>query len=136
VSDRTEVTLATLDRGRRRERWERIAVSSAKQCGRAVVPPVMNPISFAVLLDRMAGDAAVPLFCVEPSAAAGAEPISSLDMAATNVTLVIGPEGGWSAAEMEKAKKCQQVTFGARTLRAEVAPLVAIAALFTLWKEF
>ena len=38
VTARTEVTRASLLRGRRRERWERIAVSSAKQCGRATVP--------------------------------------------------------------------------------------------------
>jgi 16S rRNA (uracil1498-N3)-methyltransferase len=136
VTDRTEVSLAALERGRRRERWERIAVSSAKQCGRAVVPPVMNPITFDALIDRTAAGATVPLFCTEPSAAGAAAPISSLDMAATDVMLVIGPEGGWSTAELEKAESCQQVTLGARTLRAETVSLVAIAALFTLWKEF
>ena len=36
VTARSEVTLATLTRGARRERWHRVAVSSAKQCGRAV----------------------------------------------------------------------------------------------------
>jgi 16S rRNA (uracil1498-N3)-methyltransferase len=43
VTARSEISLASLARGRRRERWERIAVSSAKQCGRAVVPSIAEP---------------------------------------------------------------------------------------------
>ncbi len=41
--------------GRRRERWERVAVSSAKQCGRAVVPVILEPEPFdaiATLIDE------------------------------------------------------------------------------------
>ena len=46
VTTRSEVTHAALVRGRRRERWERIAVASAKQCGRATVPAILEPQSF------------------------------------------------------------------------------------------
>ncbi len=136
VTDRTGVSLAALERGRKSERWERIAVSSAKQCGRAVVPQVLTPISFDALLAGMDTGATVPLFCTEPSAAGAAVSLSALDTPATDATLVIGPEGGWSPAEIEKAGAHRKVTLGGRTLRAETVPLVAIAALFTLWKEF
>ena len=43
VTARSEVTLSSLQRGTRLERWGRIAVSSAKQCGRATVPPILQP---------------------------------------------------------------------------------------------
>ena len=43
VTVRSEVSLAALERGRRRDRWQRIAISSAKQCGRAVVPTMLDP---------------------------------------------------------------------------------------------
>ena len=46
VTARCEVTLATLTRGGRVDRWHRVAVSSAKQCGRAVVPAIAPPIAF------------------------------------------------------------------------------------------
>ena len=49
------MTPASLERGRRRERWERVAVSSAKQCGRAVVPVILEPQPFdaiATLIDE------------------------------------------------------------------------------------
>ena len=40
VSERSEFSLSTVDKSQRVARWQRIAVSSAKQCGRAVVPGV------------------------------------------------------------------------------------------------
>src|SRR5688572_16934701 len=46
VTARSEVSLAALTRSARHQRWQRIAVSSAKQCGRAVVPAVAPPIAF------------------------------------------------------------------------------------------
>src|SRR5262249_60069620 len=53
ITARTEVTRASLVRGRRRERWERIAVSSVKQCGRATVPRILEPIGFDELVDSL-----------------------------------------------------------------------------------
>src|SRR5262245_48582697 len=41
VAIRSEVTLAALRRGRRQERWHKIAVASTKQSGRALVPEVL-----------------------------------------------------------------------------------------------
>ena len=40
VSERSETSMAAMARSGRVARWQRIAVSSAKQCGRAVVPPI------------------------------------------------------------------------------------------------
>jgi 16S rRNA (uracil1498-N3)-methyltransferase len=136
VTERTEVGLA---RAHRRERWERIAVASAKQCGRAVVPPILESLTLDQLLDRMAatGEVAGGLLLTEPSAAAGAVPLTELDATPPRaVTLMVGPEGGWTPGELRAAAACRHVTLGGRTLRADAVPLVAIAALFALWKEF
>src|SRR4029450_1888473 len=46
LTARTETTAAIREKGRRKERWERVAVSSAKQCGRAIVPPILEPVTF------------------------------------------------------------------------------------------
>ena len=72
VTTRSEVSLATLARGHRRERWERVAVASAKQCGRAVVPTVCEPVDFTDFLAgiaRSGGDTVLML--VEPSVGMG-----------------------------------------------------------------
>jgi RsmE family RNA methyltransferase len=50
---------------------------------------------------------------------------------------MIGPEGGWTPDEIEStATTSLPVTLGARTLRADAMPVIAISALFTIWKEF
>ncbi|OFW06034.1 MAG: hypothetical protein A3I61_14185 [Acidobacteria bacterium RIFCSPLOWO2_02_FULL_68_18] len=140
VTARTEVGLATLRRSRRRERWARIAVSSAKQCGRATVPPILEPRLFAEVAAALA-HMSLPgpgLMLVEPSFADGAQPLAELDVAPPReTTIVIGPEGGWDAAEIERAAAaCRLVTLGGRTLRADVMGLVALAALYAAWREF
>lgn len=139
VTARTEISLGAVERGRRQERWQRIAISSAKQCGRAVVPAIHPAATFETLLARVR-DLTVPattLLFTEPSAAGEAVPIGELDLPRpTEVTVVIGPEGGWGEAELAQADLCRFVTLGRRTLRADATPLVALSALFTLWGEF
>ena len=99
VTARSEVTRASIERGRRRERWERVAVSSAKQCGRAVVPVILEPEPFdaiATLVDerQLPGPA---LMLVEPQAGADAISLRELDgRPPREASLLIGPEGGWT----------------------------------------
>ncbi|MBI3046890.1 MAG: 16S rRNA (uracil(1498)-N(3))-methyltransferase [Acidobacteria bacterium] len=140
VTTRTEASLAALERGRRRERWERIAISSAKQCGRATVPPILEPRVFADVAAALA-HLSLPgpgLMFVEPSAANGAQTLAELGVAPPReTTVVIGPEGGWDADEIDRAAAaCRLVTLGGRTLRADAMALVALAALYAVWREF
>jgi 16S rRNA (uracil1498-N3)-methyltransferase len=140
LTARTETSAVALEKGRRRDRWERVAISSAKQCGRAVVPPVFEPVTFEslmqVLLDKWLTGPAIVL--VEPGATRSAVPLSELDVGTPKAaTVVVGPEGGWTPEEIDAASvACRLVTMGDRTLRADVMGLVAIAALFSKWKEF
>ena len=134
VSARSETTLATLARAHRAERWQRIAVSSVKQCGRAVVPGISPPLSLSDWLGR--ADASTTLTLVEPSAGTG-RILSELPRQ-TAVHLLVGPEGGWTPEELEMMAHAgvTSVSLGARTLRAETAPLVALAALFEAWRAW
>ena len=50
VSARTDVPRAAVRSGVRQERWERTVIASVKQCGRAVVPPVLDAVDFRHLL--------------------------------------------------------------------------------------
>jgi 16S rRNA (uracil1498-N3)-methyltransferase len=53
----------------------------------------------------------------------------------TSALLLIGPEGGWTPDEIARARErgAQLISLGPRTLRAETAPTVALAALWTVW---
>lgn len=140
VTARSEISLASLTRGRRRERWERIAVSSAKQCGRAVVPSIAEPRQFnAASSARTRGeDFPSPVFIlVEPNTSAGVA-LANLEVAIPDrATLVIGPEGGWTAEELQIAAGLGTlITLGQRTLRADAMALVALSAMFARWGEF
>ena len=139
VTARTEVSLATLQRGKRRERWQRIAVSSAKQCGRATVPDVRDAVAFDTVPTALA-DLKLPdpgLMFVEPGASTDAVALSDLNATdPREATVVIGPEGGWTEEEVRRgAAACRLITLQAATLRADAMALVALAALFAVWRE-
>lgn len=139
ITARCEISGASLVRSRRRERWQRIAVSSAKQCGRAVVPPIAEPRQFAPSEPSSGADLPDPVFTlVEPNTSAGTA-LASLDVARVpdRATLIVGPEGGWTSEEVEAAAALGTLlTLGRRTLRADAMALVALAALFAKYGEY
>ena len=131
VAARSEVSMAALSRAGRVSRWQRIAVASVKQCGRAVVPVVNAPVSLPDWMARTSG--ATVLVLTEPSAGPGH---SFGDVPRDQaIDLVIGPEGGWTPEEQWRfsEKGAQFIALGGRTLRADAAPVAAMAALFEAW---
>jgi 16S rRNA (uracil1498-N3)-methyltransferase len=134
VSARSEVSAVAALRASRLERWQRVAVSAATQCGRAVVPEVAAPVTFEAMIAAPADG--VRLFFVEP--AAGGSTVVLADVPApAAVTLAIGPEGGWTAEEVASAASAgwRLVSLGGRTLRATSAPLAAVAACQAVWRD-
>ena len=140
LTERSEVSASALERGRRRERWQRIAVVSAKQCGRAVVPDVLEPLTFDALCAarRGAADGDDALMLVEPDAAPEAGTLATVEPpSASSALVVVGPEGGWSLGEVSAAAEALKlVTLRAPTLRADAMPVAALAALFARWGEW
>jgi len=55
----------------------------------------------------------------------------------TAATLLVGPEGGWTSEEMDRAVAhgFQPVTLGERKLRANAAPPVARSVLLFVWGD-
>jgi 16S rRNA (uracil1498-N3)-methyltransferase len=144
ISERSDISLASMARSNRLARWHRVAVASAKQCGRAVVPPIRD----AMPLDWYWSDAAIRetrpgdtrpfrVMCVEPSAALGDVVSVHAVPKPPAVDLIVGPEGGWSVAEVAAAHDCGAIlmSLGGRTLRADAVPIIAMTALLTTWGE-
>jgi 16S rRNA (uracil1498-N3)-methyltransferase len=135
VSGRSEVSLLTLARGSRVARWHRIAVSSAKQCGRAVVPLIHDPMPLERYWEEKTD--AARLVCVEPSAALGdLHPVQAIPRKFA-ADVIVGPEGGWTVPEVAAAHDCGAIlmSLGGRTLRADAVPIIALTALLTTWGE-
>jgi 16S rRNA (uracil1498-N3)-methyltransferase len=137
VSARSETTLAALRKGRRVERWQRIAVSSSKQCGRAVVPTIQEPATLPAILNRR-DRSGIRLALVEPSTREGTsvEAISREPRPEAALVLV-GPEGGWTSNETMLLAEAgfRLVQIGPRTLRADAAPAAALTLLQFIWGD-
>jgi 16S rRNA (uracil1498-N3)-methyltransferase len=118
------------------ERWKRVAIAAAKQSRRATIPEVAAPVAFdaAMSLD----DAGLRLMFVEPSAGRLTRSVRPLlaQPPPPHVTLLVGPEGGWAAGEIDlaTARGALPVTLGSLTLRADAMPVAAIAIVRMLWE--
>ena len=117
--------------GAARDRWQRVAIASATQCRRAVVPEVKPVTDYEAALREPADQR---LICVEPGVPAAAgkwEP----GPAPASLQLLIGPEGGWAEDEVARALAAgaRALSLGPRTLRAETAPIVALTIVAAAW---
>jgi 16S rRNA (uracil1498-N3)-methyltransferase len=113
------------------ERWRRIAKSAAQQSGRLRVPGVADVHDWDALLATFANydRVYVPWELAEP---APLRDVFESDLAgARSALVVIGPEGGFAADEIERARAAgaRAISLGRRILRTETAALVVLAAL-------
>ena len=115
--------------GAQQERWQRIAFEAAQQAERWDVPEVHPPAELITWLRTSSGK--LKLILSERSDKDGLATIALPEDATSRILLVIGPEGGWSAAEREAAHAsgCTSVSLGPRILRAETAALTAVTII-------
>ena len=105
-------------KGNKIDRWVRIVQSAAAQSGRTVVPLMHPPVAFEELIARVEG---ARLIC-SPGSSVG-PPVSG------DITLFVGPEGGFTAEEIDEAVACgwDLVGLGETVLKADTAAIVAVA---------
>ena len=139
---RAEISRAVLRGEARRERWDRIVIGSVKQCGRATVPVVraVRELDELLALKGMRRSPSHPSYMlVEPAANGTLAGMASLAPGPrpSSATIYVGPEGGWTAQEIELALRSgvTPLTFGTRTFRAEAAGAVAITLLQFVWGD-
>ncbi|MGE3297276.1 MAG: 16S rRNA (uracil(1498)-N(3))-methyltransferase [Porticoccaceae bacterium] len=132
VTERTEVRLAGERRDKKLGHWRQIAIAACEQCGRNRLPNIHAPQPLADWLPA-AGGLRLVLAPEATTALAGIEA-----PAPDAVTLLIGPEGGLSAAEIAAAIAAgfSAVGLGPRVLRTETAPLAALAICQARWGDF
>jgi 16S rRNA (uracil1498-N3)-methyltransferase len=128
VTERSVAVADELSEAKRR-RYERILAEALEQCGGAWLPELREPLPLAAALTAVPPDA----LALIPWEAAAGQPLAAMlrrerEMRPiAGVWLFIGPEGGFSAAEVALAERhgARAVTLGRRILRAETAALVA-----------
>lgn len=136
VTEHTAASRRLLHEGRASERWRRVAVASAKQCRRAVIPAIGEGTTFGRCIAE--DTSAVRLLLVEPMPVVEGHPLSVVHGARPlSATILVGPEGGWSSEEVGSAISAgwTPITIGRRTLRADAVAIVAIGILQYLWGD-
>ena len=115
----------------RTARLNRIAEEAAKQCGRAILPSVSLPLTFAEMLDS-AKKAELPIFCYEGDGTTSLKKIlEEFGTAPETISVVVGCEGGFSPDEAKAAEEAgfKMTNLGPRILRCETAPDYCLSAL-------
>lgn len=107
----------------RLDRWRKIARAAAGQCARAYEPTLLD----AIELEPFLAGPLPTLRLIADAGAAGAP----LQQEATDAVVLIGPEGGFTAAEKEQARASgfEPLHLGPHILRTETAALLGAAHL-------
>ncbi len=128
VSERSVPRFSGERAARKRERWKQILKEAAKQSYRSTIPELLE----VTPLDKALGmnDASLKLVCA-PDAERGLKACLNEGDATRGVTVAIGPEGGFSPAEIQRACSRGFVPchLGARTLRLETAVIKVLSIL-------
>jgi len=123
LTQHTQVTRINL------ERMQANAIEAAEQCGVLAVPDVAEPLSFE---RATAADDRLMVFCDEDAEVK--DPLAALAAVRTRspIAVLIGPEGGFSAAEralLLQRPNTVRLSLGPRILRADTAAVAALAVV-------
>jgi 16S rRNA (uracil1498-N3)-methyltransferase len=115
---------------RKLPRWRRVAEEASRQCGRTSIPEISEPCAFMDIFHIPGLISGKGIIFWEE----GGEKLSSVTgglHAADKISLLVGPEGGFSEQEVLTAaeKGCAIATLGSRTLRAETASITAVSVI-------
>lgn len=123
------------DSAKKTERWQKIAFEAAKQCKRATVPEIAQPVSFKEALSALKQND----ICLAPYEQAKYGSLKELAFGKNpeSAGYIIGPEGGFSEKEAQafKDENIPLVTLGKRILRTETAATATLAVLMFCFGE-
>lgn len=130
ICSRCTVKLTPSEYRKKVERWQRIALEAAKQCGRAVIPRVRDPITFDEAV-REAAESDLPIFCYEGESTIPLPEICGGAERPQTISILIGPEGGYADEEVKKVCESglKMTGLGRRILRTETAAPFVLSCL-------
>jgi len=135
VQTQRSVARLTSERAEKRtEHWRAVTIAACEQSGRNTLPDVGVPIEYSAWLTQMRNEPGAK-FILDPE---GSTRLQQHEPLKGRVTLLVGPEGGFSPDETFMARQVgfSPILLGKCVLRTETAALAGIAALQTLWGDF
>ena len=115
----------SVQRGGKRERWEKIILSAVQQCGRYDIPKLHDIQQFEDALELVVDIKEKWIFHTSHQA----ENIEPIELVTNKKAVIIGPEGGFTTDEILLAnqKKCMQKVLGSFILRTDTAVAVGLS---------
>lgn len=122
IAERSNIRTVTKSR---RDRWNTIIIEAVKQCERSVIPRIQEPLPLRGFIHSTISSWEMRLV-----ASQSAE-VSMYECTAQETGILIGPEGGFSPAEMEEIIQCgfTPVTMGRTVMRSVTAAITAVGIL-------
>lgn len=116
---------------KKREHWQAVIINASEQSGRNQLPTLNSPQPFSHWINNIEMTTKLIL---DPAASSS---LSTVHLDTPAVTMAVGPEGGFSQAEVKQSINCgfMGVTLGPRVLRTESAAIASLAAVQTLWGD-
>jgi 16S rRNA (uracil1498-N3)-methyltransferase len=132
LSERTIVRCEEEEAAAKQQKWQRVALEAAKQCGQNWLPEVQKPATLKKFFSNKLKFDLMLIASLQPDA----RPLKSLlaESGAArpqSVLILIGPEGDLTPAEMNLAKSagCRPITLGPIILRTETAAIYCLSVL-------
>ena len=113
--------------------WNGIAVHASEQSGRLLVPEIRPILSWnEALAEHETSNCLKLIFALAASQAIG-----EIEFEGKNIVLALGPVGGFSSQELDKAlaNNYKAIKLGPRILRAETATTAALTAIQMRWGD-
>jgi len=113
--------------------WQGVMIAACEQSGRTVIPEIKEPCDFEEIFSEYASTTQISML---PGSSTKIQELQ-LSENITDVSLIIGPEGGFSDDEEQimQSNNVQSVNFGKRILRAETAAVAGITACQMAWGD-
>ncbi|MBW9265085.1 MAG: 16S rRNA (uracil(1498)-N(3))-methyltransferase [Candidatus Thiodiazotropha sp. (ex. Lucinisca nassula)] len=131
-TERCVVKLNEKKSASRLSHWRHIIINACEQSGRCRIPVIDNPMEYGIALSNERSGKAILLDHRSQCT------LNQITPPQTSLSILIGPEGGLTHKERQLAIQNGfiGIRLGPRVMRAETAPLAAIAAVQTLWGDF
>ena len=129
LTENTVVRLGAREAAKKQQKWQRIAIEACKQSGQNWMPEVAVPMTLASYLESARPTGLDLIASLQP----GAKHLKELlaDPPVSSARVLIGPEGDFSAAEVDAAIAAghQPITLGPIILRTETAAIYCLSVL-------
>ncbi len=132
LSERTVVRADEGEALAKREKWQRVAIEAAKQCGQNWLPRVAKPMSPKNFFAQGERYDLQLIASLQPGAGSVKKVIAELaPKRPRSVLVLVGPEGDFTPAEINLAQNhgCRPITLGPIILRTETAAIYCVSVL-------